>query len=67
VLLNPITGTSPARAALAQVDDTLRTVFRHKTLEERNRNCPFSFWRREMKGKNNDDKRKNPYPTHGGS
>jgi acetyl esterase len=32
VLLNPITGTSPARAALAQVNDTLRTVFRHKTL-----------------------------------
>ncbi len=30
VLLNPITGTPPARAALAQVIDTLRTVFAHK-------------------------------------
>jgi acetyl esterase len=30
VLLNPITGTLPARAALAQVNDTLRTVFAHK-------------------------------------
>jgi len=29
-LLNPITGTLPARAALAQVIDTLRTVFAHK-------------------------------------
>jgi acetyl esterase len=29
VLLNPITGTPPARAALAQVIDTLRTVFAH--------------------------------------
>ncbi|MFL5659385.1 MAG: hypothetical protein ACJ8CB_35030 [Ktedonobacteraceae bacterium] len=29
-LLNPITGTLPARAALALVNDTLRTVFAHK-------------------------------------
>jgi acetyl esterase len=35
VLLNPIAGTPPARAALAQVNDTLRAVFAHKTLEER--------------------------------
>jgi acetyl esterase len=28
-LLNPIAGTPPARAALAQVIDTLRTVFAH--------------------------------------
>jgi len=30
VLLNPIAGTLSARAALAQVNDTLRTVFAHK-------------------------------------
>jgi acetyl esterase len=30
VLLNPIAGTPPARAALAQVIGTLRTVFAHK-------------------------------------
>lgn len=30
VLLNPIAGTPSARAALAQVNDTLRTVFAHK-------------------------------------
>jgi acetyl esterase len=30
VLLNPIALTPPARAALAQVIDTLRTVFAHK-------------------------------------
>ncbi len=35
-LLNPIAGTPPARAALAQVSDTLRTVFAHKALSERN-------------------------------
>ena len=35
-LLNPIAGTPPARAALAQVNDTLRTVFAHKALSERN-------------------------------
>jgi len=35
VLLNPIAGTPPARAALAQVIDTLRTVFAHKAPEER--------------------------------
>jgi acetyl esterase len=35
-LLNPIAGTPPARAALAQVNDTLRTVFAHKVLSERN-------------------------------
>ncbi len=35
-LLNPIVGTPPARAALAQVNDTLRTVFAHKALSERN-------------------------------
>ena len=35
VLLNPITGTPAARAALAQVNDTLRSVFAHKTREER--------------------------------
>jgi acetyl esterase len=35
VLLNPIAGTPPARAALAQVNDTLRTVFAHKAQEER--------------------------------
>ncbi len=35
-LLNPIALTPPARAALAQVIDTLRTVFAHKTLSERN-------------------------------
>jgi acetyl esterase len=35
VLLNPIAGTPPARAALAQVTDTLRTVFAHTTLEKR--------------------------------
>jgi len=29
-LLNPIAETPPARAALAQVNDTLRTVFAHK-------------------------------------
>jgi acetyl esterase len=34
-LLNPITGTPPARAAIAQVNDTLRKVFAHKALEER--------------------------------
>ena len=31
-LLNPIAGTPPARAALAQVNDTLRSVFAHKAL-----------------------------------
>jgi acetyl esterase len=35
VLLNPIAGTPPARAALAQVNDTLRMVFTHKALSER--------------------------------
>jgi acetyl esterase len=35
VLLNPIAGTPPARAALAQVNDTLRTVFAHNAPEER--------------------------------
>ena len=35
VLLNPIAETSPARAVLAQVNDTLRWVFAHKTPEER--------------------------------
>jgi acetyl esterase len=35
VLLNPIAGTPAARAALAQVNDTLRTVFAHKAPEER--------------------------------
>ncbi len=30
VLLNPIAETLPARAALAQVNDTLRRVFAHK-------------------------------------
>ena len=34
-LLNPIVGTPPARAAIAQVNDTLRTVFAHKAPEER--------------------------------
>jgi acetyl esterase/lipase len=34
VLLNPIALTPPARAALAQVNDTLRTVFAHKTEKE---------------------------------
>lgn len=34
-LLNPITGTPPARAALAQVNDTLRTVFAHRAPQER--------------------------------
>ena len=36
VLLNPIAGTPPARAALAQVSDTLRKVFAHNALLERN-------------------------------
>ncbi|HTD18960.1 MAG TPA: hypothetical protein VK667_05445 [Ktedonobacteraceae bacterium] len=31
-LLNPIMGTPPACAALAQIIDTLRTVFAHKAL-----------------------------------
>ena len=31
-LLNPITGTLPARATIAQVIDTLRIVFAHKAL-----------------------------------
>jgi acetyl esterase len=31
-LLNPIAETPPARAALAQVIDTLRMVFAHRTL-----------------------------------
>jgi acetyl esterase/lipase len=31
-LLNPIAETPPARAALAQVIDTLRTVFAHRTV-----------------------------------
>jgi acetyl esterase len=35
VLLNPIAGTLPARAALAQIIGTLRTVFAHDTQEER--------------------------------
>ena len=35
-LLNPIAGTPPARAALAQVNDTLRTIFAHKALLEKN-------------------------------
>ena len=35
MLLNPIAGTPPARTALAHVNDTLRTVFAHKTLEKR--------------------------------
>jgi acetyl esterase len=35
-LLNPIAGAPPARAALAQVNDTLRKVFAHKALSERN-------------------------------
>lgn len=34
VLLNPIAETPPARAALAQVTDTLRTVFAHKVEKE---------------------------------
>jgi acetyl esterase len=34
VLLNPIAGTPPARAALAQVTDTLRTVFAHNVEKE---------------------------------
>jgi acetyl esterase len=32
VLLNQIALTPPARATLAQVNDTLRTVFAHKAL-----------------------------------
>ncbi len=32
VLLNPIAQTPPARAALAQVNDTLRTVFAREAL-----------------------------------
>jgi acetyl esterase len=35
VLLNPIMGTPPARAAFAQVNDTLRWVFAHKAPQER--------------------------------
>jgi acetyl esterase/lipase len=35
VLLNPMAGAPPARAALAQVIDTLRTVFAHNALSER--------------------------------
>jgi acetyl esterase len=35
-LLNPIAETPPARAALAQVIDTLLTVFAHNALSERN-------------------------------
>jgi acetyl esterase/lipase len=34
VLLNPIAETPPVRAALAQVTDTLRTVFAHKVEKE---------------------------------
>jgi acetyl esterase len=36
VLLNPIASTPPARAALAQVIDTLRMAFAHKALSESN-------------------------------
>jgi acetyl esterase len=36
VLLNPIAGTPAARAALAQVTDTLRTVFARNSLSESN-------------------------------
>jgi acetyl esterase/lipase len=36
VLLNSIAKTPPARAALAQVIDTLRTFFAHRALPERN-------------------------------
>jgi acetyl esterase len=35
VLLNPIANTPPARAVLAQVTNTLRTVFAHKILKEK--------------------------------
>ena len=36
VLLNPLAGTPAARAALAQVNETLRTVFAREALSERN-------------------------------
>ena len=36
LLLNPLAQTPPVRAALAQIIDTLRTVFAHKTSSENN-------------------------------